>query len=115
MQFLALLFVIFALWRVSAKKRKGELGTNEFISWFLFWLAVGTAFFTPSAVTKIANILGIGRGADLVLYTAVITVFYLMFRIFVRLEKMERAITKIVRENALAKAPDGKKDIKTKN
>ncbi|PIW95802.1 hypothetical protein COZ84_01545 [Candidatus Kuenenbacteria bacterium CG_4_8_14_3_um_filter_39_15] len=66
-------------------------------------MAVGVAFITPESLTKIANILGIGRGADLVLYLAVVVVFYLMFRIFIRLEKMERDITKVVRKNALEK------------
>jgi len=69
--------------------------------WLIFWLAVGVAFVTPESLTRLANVLGIGRGADLVLYVAVVVVFYLMFRIFVRLENMERNITKIVRKDAL--------------
>lgn len=102
-QILATLFVIFALWRVIAKYRRSELKPTEFAMWLVFWLAVGVAFFTPESLTKIANLLGIGRGADLVLYVAVVVVFYLMFRIFVRLEKMEKNITKIVRKNTLDK------------
>ncbi len=69
--------------------------------WFVFWLAVAIAFITPEFLTHLANLLGIGRGADLVLYVAVVVVFYLMFRIFVRLEKMEREITKVVRKDTL--------------
>ena len=72
--------------------------------WLVFWLAVGVAFITPESLTKIANLLGIGRGADLVLYVAVVVVFYLMFRIFIRLEKMERDITKVVRRDTIHQA-----------
>lgn len=103
LQLLALIFCLFALWRVIAKFRRQELKPSEFIMWFVFWLAVGVAFFTPESLTRLANLLGIGRGADLVLYVAVVVVFYLMFRIFVRLEKMEREITKVVRSSSLSR------------
>ena len=69
--------------------------------WLVFWIAAAAAFISPESLTFLANLLGIGRGADLVLYTAVVVVFYLMFRIFVRLEKMERGITKVVRKDTL--------------
>ncbi len=100
-QVLAILFVIFALWRVINKFKRKELKVTEFLMWLFFWLAVSVAFITPESLTLLANLLGIGRGADLVLYVAVVVVFYLMFRIFVRLEKMEKNITKIVRDKAL--------------
>ena len=100
-QILAVIFVIFALWRVIAKFKRNELRLAEFLMWLVFWVAVGVAFFTPESVTKIANLFGIGRGADLVLYVGVVAVFYFMFRIFVRLEKMERDITKVVRKETL--------------
>ncbi len=102
-QILAIIFVIFALWRVITKQRRHELKLVEFLMWFVFWLAVGIAFLTPQSLTRLANILGIGRGADLVLYVAVVVVFYLMFRIFVRLEKMEKDITKLTRQQAIEK------------
>lgn len=101
MQILAILFVLFACWRVINKFRRKELKISEFLMWLIFWLAVGIAFIIPESLTTLANLLGIGRGADLVLYVAVVVVFYLMFRIFVRLEKMEKNITKVVRDKAL--------------
>ena len=107
LQILAIIFCLFALWRVVAKFRRQEIKPVELILWLIFWLAVAVAFITPESLTKLANLLGIGRGADLVLYVAVVAVFYLMFRIFVRLEKMERDITKVVRKNAL----ENKKDV----
>jgi small membrane protein len=104
LQLLAIVFCLFALWRVIAKFRRQELKPSEFAMWFIFWLAVGVAFVTPASLTYLANLLGIGRGADLVLYVAVVVVFYLMFRIFVRLEKMEHEITKVVRASSLSRA-----------
>ena len=103
-QILSSIFVLFALWRVIAKFRRSELRPGEFIIWLVFWLCLGVAFFVPQQLTKLANLVGIGRGADLVLYLAVVVVFYLMFRIFARLEKMERGITKVVRASSLSQA-----------
>ena len=107
-QILSSIFVLFALWRVIAKFRRSELRPGEFIIWLVFWLCLGVAFFVPQQLTKLANLVGIGRGADLVLYLAVVVVFYLMFRIFARLEKMERDITKVVRGETLKKAESTK-------
>ena len=69
--------------------------------WLFFWIIAIIAVWVPDFLTKIANILGIGRGADLVLYVSVVAVFYLIFKIYVRLEKIERNITKIVRKDSL--------------
>ena len=77
-QILAILFVLFALWRVISKFKRKELKIIEFLMWLIFWLAVGIAFIIPESLTTLANLLGIGRGADLVLYVAVVVVFYLM-------------------------------------
>lgn len=103
-QILSSLFVIFALWRLIVKFRRSELKPSQFILWFVFWLSAGIAFLTPALLTKFANLLGIGRGTDLVLYLAVVVVFYLIFKIFVRLEKMERNITQVIRSSSLSRA-----------
>ena len=104
-QILAILFVVFAVWRVILKFKNRDIQLTEFVMWLIFWLAVGVAFVIPESLTRLANLLGIGRGTDLVLYVAVVVVFYLMFRIFVRLEKMERNITKVVRKDTLQDKP----------
>lgn len=108
-QIISSVFVFYALYRTWQKKQKGDIKTSEFFAWSLFWLGVGVAFLIPASITRIANLLGIGRGADLVLYSAVLIVFYLLFRVFVRLDRMESQITKVVRHKSIE---DGKKDIK---
>ncbi len=74
---------------------------SEFLLWLIFWLTAEVAVWIPDLTTKVANILGIGRGADLVFYLIFILLFYLIFRIYVKIEKIERDITKVVREDAL--------------
>jgi hypothetical protein len=55
----------------------------------------------PNFLTKLANFLGIGRGADLVFYLGLLALFFLIFHLYVRLEKIEKNITKIVQADAL--------------
>jgi len=69
--------------------------------WLLFWIITVVAVWVPDFLTQVANLVGIGRGADLVLYVSVVVVFYLIFKIYVRLEKIERNITKVVRKDSL--------------
>ncbi len=97
-QIIILFFILFVWWRIWQRWQKKELSLMEFIAWFLFWLAVGWLVLIPQATTYIANVLGVGRGADLVVYLALLVIFYLLFKIFMRLEKIERQLTQIVRE-----------------
>jgi len=100
-QILITIFIVFALAFLLKRFRKAEIKMAEFLGWGIFWVVAGIAVWVPNFLTLLANILGIGRGADLVLYVSVVVVFYLIFRIYVRIEKMERNITKVVRDKAI--------------
>lgn len=77
-------------------------------------VAAGLAVLFPDALTELANVLGIGRGADLVLYTFVVTFMLVTVVIFRRLETLERRYTQLVRTVAirdpLLGAPDNGED-----
>lgn len=100
-QILITLFALFALSRVLGKFKKQTLKKSEFGLWFVFWILVAVLVWLPGSLTKMANFLGIGRGADLIFYVSLLIIFYLIFRIYLKLEKIEKNITKIVRKNAL--------------
>ena len=100
-QILISLFALFAITRLLIRNRKNELKISEFLIWLFFWLAVGVIVWIPNITNIIANFLGIGRGADLIFYVSIIVLFYLIFRIYIKLEKIERNITKVVRRDAI--------------
>lgn len=102
-QILLSLFILFAAIKVAGRWRAKEISSAVLFFWSVFWLAVAVVVWQPNLSTQLANRLGVGRGADLVIYFSVAILFYLIFRITVRLEKMERNITKIVRAIALRK------------
>ncbi len=113
-QIIILLFILFALFRLYTRRQKKEILTREFIEWLLFWILVAVVTLVPDITSYLASILGVGRGTDLAVYGALLIIFYLMFKIFVRLEKNERQLTQVVRElairNAVKKPLDDKKD-----
>ena len=100
-QLLFSLFVVFATISVYSKKRSGLLSASGAIFWILFWLLAVVFVWWPDSTVKLANFLGIGRGADLVLYVSLAVVFYILFRLGVRIEMINRDVTRVVRDKTL--------------
>ncbi len=98
-----LAFIFFAVYRLLRKYRERTVGTRWLVLWLIFWLLAAIVVISPEVTTRLANLVGIGRGSDLAVYLAVLGLYYLMFRLMVRIEKMERDISKIVEELALRK------------
>ena len=95
------LFIFFAVWAIISKYKRKEITAREFIFWLSFWALVLTAVIYPKSTDEIAKIVGVGRGADLLVYISIFVLFFVIFKIFVKLEKIERDITKIIRKIAL--------------
>src|SRR3989339_931132 len=91
------IFVLLVVFRLSKKFKEGGLKTSEFIGWLLIWIIALVAFWLPQSTSYLAGLFGIGRGVDLALYLAVLTLFYLIFRLYLKLDKQQKDLTKIVR------------------
>ena len=100
-QLLLLAFTLFALWRVLQKHRSGGLGTMQSLRWLLVWFGAILVASFPATTNFLADALGLWRGADLVFYTSLLVIFYLIFRIHLALDRVQQEITEIVRSLAL--------------
>lgn len=100
-QIILVVFALFALVRTVWQLKQGSVPFKTFLFWLFFWIAVCVVVLLPQTTTLVASLVGVGRGADLVIYVAMIGLFYLVFRLFVKIEDIERQITKIVRKKAL--------------
>jgi len=101
LQILVTIFIIFILLKLFLQKQKSKISLVAFLVWFLLWLAVLIVFWLPDTTSYLAAWLGIGRGADLVVYVSILVIFYMVFKIFVRLNKIDEEITKVVRNDAI--------------
>ena len=103
LEILAVLFTFFALSRVILRARDNKLDIAEFLFWTTLWVGFLIVVFLPDITSKVARIIGIGRGIDLIVYTSVALLFYLQFRLYVKLEEREQEITKLTREISFLK------------
>jgi hypothetical protein len=72
----------------------------------VIWVLMTTAVMFPQLAQALANLLGIHRGADLVLYVFVIGATFVAFHLYSRNRSMEIQITELVRVEALRIARD---------
>lgn len=93
-----LLAALALTWR---RARQDALTRRAALLWSLLWIGGAVVVLRPETANLFANLVGVGRGTDAVLYVAVIVLFYLLFRIFLRLDKLDRDLTKLVRRVAL--------------
>lgn len=100
-QLLLVLFAAYALFRAFWRWRRGGLPLAHLLAWTAFWIAVAVIVLRPETATVLARTLGVGRGADVVVYLALAAVFYLLFKMFAKIEDVERQLTRIVRDLAL--------------
>ena len=91
------LAVVFSLLILSLlAMRWGWATRRESLIWALVWLVAVTSV--------IARALGIGRGADLVLYCAVVVMMVGFLMVYVRMRRIRRELTLLVRELAIRDA-----------
>lgn len=74
------------------------------LAWITLWIASGVAIARPSLTMRVARFLGIGRGADLVFYCAILAMFAGFFAVYLRFKRLDHQITLLVR-NAAISAP----------
>lgn len=104
-QIIILIFALFVLIRVGFRYKHGDITRREWAFWTVLWLLAGIAAALPQTTDRLATGLGVatGRGVDLVVYSAIPILFYIVFRLYTKLDSMERDMTAIVREIALKK------------
>lgn len=98
-----ILFVLFALSRLILRFKDSSISVFELIAWGVFWAIVVVITLVPQITNYLANLVGVGRGVDVVVYISIILLFYGFFRMSVKLENIESDITKLVRKEALKK------------
>jgi hypothetical protein len=57
----------------------------------------------PELTTRLANLVGIGRGADFIFYLSTLFLLFVSFNFYLRFRKYDEKLTTIVRELALLK------------
>lgn len=100
-QIILLFWFGFAIIKVWGRYRTEELSLSGALGWSALWLAAGVVVVLPDTSAELAGFLGVRRGADLVIYCSLAVIFFMLFRLMVRLERLNKTITRLTRALAL--------------
>lgn len=93
--------ILFIVYKTAVSFRKGNLSKNFTLTWLVLWCGVLFFILEQNTLIRIAHLVGISRGVDLVIYLSIILLFYLVYRIFYNLNEINQKLTKMIREDAL--------------
>ena len=113
-QILGMIFAVFALLNVCLSYRKNTITTYSFILWSFVWFATLVVALYPNILRHVSNVFQIGRSIDALIYISIVVLFYLIFKIFVRLDDTNREMTKLVRLIALQNVQKPSQDTEKK-
>lgn len=102
-QILVLAFGLFAFSRAVLRFKGGSIKLAELFFWAGVWaLAILFSLF-PGIIAWFSSLGGFQRGMDLLLAASIIILFYLMFRLYVKMDELDQSITRLVREITISK------------
>ncbi len=58
----------------------------------------------PETTNEVANFVGVGRGADLVTYTAIVAVMFVLLHYYSKFVELQRQLTEVTREQAVMRS-----------
>ena len=90
-----------------ARLPRGGAGGGPWLIRLCVWLAAAIAVAQPQLLQVLANLLGIGRGTDVLLYLLVFAFFGTSFFLYARTVVLQRQLTQLVRRYALDNATRG--------
>jgi len=100
-QQITLFAIALALCATIVAMVRGRARPGEGLLLALVLASAAAAIAWPEATSRIARALGIGRGADLVLYSTVVAMGVGFWMVYIRLRQLRRDITLLVRHLAL--------------
>lgn len=104
LQWLIGFVILFAWLSVIVKLRNKKITLGEFLLWSLLWGSLFILSIFPQISTEISKLLGVGRGVDVIIYGSLFLLFFLMFKLYVKMEEQERQTTFLVRELAIRRS-----------
>jgi len=100
LQIVAILFALFALSRALLLFKENKISFKELLFWTIIWVGVIIVSLSKRIMGMFAEFTGLQRPIDALLIISVILLFYLIYRIYAKFDKVERDVTLVVRQVA---------------
>jgi hypothetical protein len=78
-----------------------RVAAGKKLAFFAFIILNVYAVVRPDDLSTVANLIGVGRGADLLLYLLVVGVVFIAMNFYLKVRQLERALTDLAREMAV--------------
>jgi hypothetical protein len=103
-QIVILLVILLGLQRTFIKYRRRVFNWQWTLVWTIFWLLLAALVIYPELTNIVAHRIGVGRGVDVAIYFGILILFFLVFKIFTRLNETDKKLSKLVKNLAIEKA-----------
>ncbi len=100
-------FALIMLLRTWKQHSAQKVTKQWLVLWAVVWLVIIAVAIAPQTADAIAAIVGVGRGADLFVYIAILFLLYAEYRTLVRTKKLHEQQTELVRRIAIENARHG--------
>lgn len=100
-QIFLIAFAVIAIVRTWRQYHREHISAHWMQVWFSLWLIVILVAISPITTDKLAQFVGVGRGADLLVYVAILFLLYGVSRIIATQEKQRKELTDLVRKIAI--------------
>jgi len=95
LKLLSAIFILFFISRAYLRFKDKSLNTVNFIFWSLVWILALAIIFNPNLSELIAKPIGLGRGMDAIFMLSIILLFYLIFRLYVKIDRIDKDVTQL--------------------
>lgn len=99
--FVTIAVVLVVIPNIYSSYRKNNITNIGAIFWSSFWILGLVIVWFPELIEIIGNFFGVARSIDALIYISIVLLLYLMLRQKIRINRIEKEITKLTRKVAL--------------
>jgi hypothetical protein len=103
-QLITLPIVVTMIVATSVAVARRALSMRYGFVFIVVWLGAAVGIADPDILARLAALLGIGRGVDLVLYLSILAFVIAFFLVYLRFRRLDEQLTEIVRQLAIRDA-----------
>ncbi len=100
-QIIILILSIAAILLATYRFRNNTFSNSNYLLWLIVWILVIIIALFPQITSIIANTFGFGRGLDAILIIGTILIFYLLFKLYNKIEDQRKRINDLVSQLAV--------------
>lgn len=101
---IAPIFALVMIGKAISHFRRNRKTWREIIAIVLFWGVFGYIGSVPGSVDALSGFLGVKSGINVIIFSGLVILFYIVFQLLMAYEQLEMRLTKVIREIALRDA-----------